>query len=111
MNTFAKEVIVWLFTLFLLWSIVYSVNNILSNWKEAKKELTNKELCYGTWSTFEQQVTACGMVIKQAQYEYNLALEIQKDNANIASWAREKIRVIAKDFYDKNLSGTNVNFQ
>jgi len=51
------------------------------------------------------------MVIKQAQYEYNLALEIQKDNANIASWAREKIRVVAKDFYDKNLSGTNVDFQ
>lgn len=111
MTTFAKKVIVWLFTLFLLWSIVYSVNNILSNWKEAKKELSDKELCYGTWSTFEQQVTACGNIIKESQRNYALTVSKLSWYAESASWAREKIRVIAKDFYDKNLSGTNVNFQ
>ena len=98
----------WLFILIWIVGIIYSLS---SKTTEAKKEITDKELCYGSGSTFEQQVTACGRIIKQAQYEYNLAVLIQQDQANNASWAREKIRVLAKDFYDKNLSGTNVNFQ
>ena len=108
MTTKKHLLIGWLFILIWIVGIVYSLP---SKETEAKKELSDTQICYGSGSTFEQQVTACGMVIKQAQYEYNLALEIQKDNANIASWAREKIRVVAKDFYDKNLSGTNVDFQ
>lgn len=108
MTTKKHLLIGWLFILVWIVGIVYS---ILPKWTEAKKELSDKDICYGTWSTFEAQVTACGNIIKDSQKNYALIVSQLSWYAESASGAREKIRVVAKDFYDKNLSGTNVDFQ
>lgn len=107
MTTKKHLLIGWLFIL--IW-IVWIVYSILPKWIEAKKELSDKDLCYGSGSTFEAQVTACGNIIKDSQKNYALVVSQLSWYAESASWAREKIRVVAKDFYDKNLSGTNVDF-
>lgn len=78
---------------------------------KAKKELSDKELCYGSGSTFEQQVTACGRIIKNSQQLYPEIEKTLQEVANNASGARNQISKIAKDFYSENLSGTNVDFQ
>lgn len=96
-------VIVWVITA--VWLFVSFVSNA-----DAKKELSDQEICYGTWSTFDLQVKACWRIIKQAQENYEkLQKELQK-NANIASGTRLVISKVAQEFYDNNLSGTNVNF-
>lgn len=48
-------IVVWLFT---------SNTNV-------KKEPTAYDICHWTWYWFEVQVTACGDIIKQAQYYYH----------------------------------------
>ena len=108
MTTKKHLLIGWLFILIWIVGIIYSLS---SKTTEAKKELSDNEICYGSGSTFEQQVTACGNIIKDSQKNYALIVSQLSWYAESASGAREKIRVVAKDFYDKNLSGTNVNFQ
>ena len=100
-----------MFVCFLFVWIVWIVYSILPKWIEAKKELSDKDLCYGSGSTFEAQVTACGNIIKDSQKNYALIVSQLSWYAESASGAREKIRVVAKDFLSKNLSGTNVDFQ
>ena len=89
-------------------AIVYSV---LPKTTEAKKELSDNDVCYGSGSTFEQQVTACGRIIKNSQQLYPEIEKTLQEVANNASGARNQISKIAKDFYSENLSGTNVDFQ
>ena len=108
MTTKKHLLIGWLFILVWIVGIIYS---ILPKWKEAKKELSDKDVCYGTWSTFELQVTACGNIIKDSQKNYALIVSQLSWYAESASGAREIIREVAKQFSDKNLSGTNVDFQ
>lgn len=76
-----------------------------------KKEPTAYDICHWTWYWFEAQVTACGDIIKQAQYNYQHTVDLLSWYSNTASGARERIREVAKQFYDNNLSGTNVDFQ
>lgn len=110
-----KHLFIWLWAI-VVWiiAIVYSV---LPKNTEAKKELSDYEICYGSGSTFEQQVTACGNLIKEADTNYqDYSWQLAFVNAKIAQNSQEKkrsmdhIKDISKQFFDKNLSGTNVDF-
>ena len=103
--TTKKNIIYWLL-IFCGIGVFYT----LLQWFHADKIQSNYAICYGTWSTFEAQVTACGNIIKDSQKNYALIVSQLSWYAESASGAREKIRVVAQDFYSKNLSGTNVNF-
>lgn len=105
-----------------LWAIVVwivaIVYSVLPKNTEAKKELSDYEICYGSGITFEQQVTACGNLIKEADTNYqDYSWQLAFINAKIAQNSQEKkrsmdhIKNISKQFFDKNLSGTNVDFQ
>lgn len=89
-------------------AIVYSV---LPKTTEAKKELSDYDVCYWSGYTFELQVVACWNVIKKEQRNYPRQEEKLKAIAESANNARNQISKIAKDFYSENLSGTNVDFQ
>ncbi len=78
---------------------------------DAKKELSDKDVCYGSGATFETQVTACGRIIKESQKLYPEIEKTLQEVSNNASGARNQISKLAKDFYSTNLSGTNVDFQ
>jgi len=77
---------------------------------EAKKELSDYDVCYGSGSTFEAQVTACWNVIKKEQRSYPRQEEKLKAIAESADNARNQISKITNDFFSKNLSWTNVDF-
>lgn len=97
----------------ILIAIVYIIIAVwlLTSNTNVKKEPTAYDICHWTWYWFEVQVTACGDIIKQAQYNYKHTVDLLSWYSNTASWARERIREVAKQFYDNNLSGTNVDFQ
>jgi hypothetical protein len=96
-------------------AIVYSV---LPKTTQAKKELSDNDVCYGSGSTFEIQVIACWNLIKEADanyqdYSWQLSFINQKiaENSSVKERSRKHIQAITNDFFSKNLSGTNVDFQ
>ncbi len=94
-----------------LWLVLIATTVVaMLDTKEVKKELTDYDVCYGSGVSFEQQVTACGNVIKDAQNWYWFYKAKMDWLADQASGARNKIQEATKTFYDNNLSGTNVNF-
>ena len=103
-NIITWLVIVWVITA--VWLFVSFVSNT-----DAKKELSDKDVCYGSGATFETQVTACGRIIKESQKLYPEIEKALQEVSNNASGARNQISKLAKDFYSTNLSGTNVDFQ
>lgn len=88
--------------IFLMW---YGLTNT-----EAKKELSDYDVCYSSGSTFEAQVTACWNIIKSAQEAYPIKEKELRELATKAYDARNNIEALYIEFYSKNLSGTNVDF-
>lgn len=89
--------------------IIFALSRAMNN-KEPVQKPTSEQLCYGTGVWFEQQITACWYIIKKAQENYTILQKRLEQQALSASGARAKISQVAKEFYDNNLSGTNVNF-
>lgn len=121
-NTLKFIVMAVIFILLLIFSF-YTRNSVAQkDQKEVVK--TDQEICYGTWSLFEEQVKSCWKLIKEAWsryawYENDIKLneerikankDLMKQQAEQASWARAKIKEVTKKFYDENLSWTNVDF-
>lgn len=103
-------VIVWVITA--VWLFVSFVSNT-----DAKVELSDQEICNGTWSTFEQRVEACGRVIaitdeNYIDYSWQLAFVHQKidQNSKVKKDAQEIILKHTKEFFSKTLTGLDVNF-
>ena len=68
------------------------------------------DICHWTWYWFEVQVTACGDIIKKhniiTKLKWTYYLDILIQHLEL-----ERKREVTKQFYDNNLSGTNVDFQ
>ena len=101
---FIAWIIVFIISILYILSIVFIKNDV-------QAQPTDKDICYGTWYWFEQQVRACWNIIRNAQYNYTILVQQLSWYADSASWARERIRNSADDFFNTNLSWTNVNFQ
>ena len=106
-----KKTIIIVRIVYIVVIIVWYIISLFLPDNNVQAEPTAYDICHWTWYWFEAQVTACGDIIKQAQYNYQHTVDLLSWYSNTASWARERIREVAKQFYDNNLSGTNVDFQ
>lgn len=91
--------------LLLTWILIVRVSNV-----QAEVEVSNSDICYWEY-WFEEQVKACGNIVRESQEQYPILEAKLKAIAVQASGARNQISTKAKEFYSKNLSGTNVDFQ
>jgi hypothetical protein len=98
--------VIFVFVLFGVW------------YKQKNQEQTYEEKCYWTWHSFETKINACWEIIKQAKKNYN-TIESEREflksktklENQIAEKSRNEIKKATKEFYEKNLSGSNFVFQ